>query len=87
VNTSRWFDFELSPTVIGIPVHVRLGDFEDRWAAIVRYGSNTTDGLGATARDALVAALAPLGARATTTLMAQPVMFAASADLIVRAAP
>jgi uncharacterized membrane protein len=82
VKASRWFEFELSPTVIGIPVHVRLGDFENRWAAIVRHGSTTTDGLGATARDALVAALAPLGARATATLMAQPVMFAASAQLL-----
>jgi hypothetical protein len=82
MNASRWFDFELSPTVIGIPVHVRLGDFENRWAAIVRSGSTTTDGLGPTARDALVAALAPLGTRATVTLMAQPAMFAASAALL-----
>jgi hypothetical protein len=82
MNASRWFDFELSPTVIGVPVHVRLGDFDNRWAAIVRSGSTTTDGLGATARDALVAALAPLGTRATATLMAQPVMFAVSAELL-----
>jgi hypothetical protein len=77
MNASRWFDFELSPTV-----HLRLGDFDDRWAAIVRSGSTTTDGLGATARDALVAALAPLGTRATATLMAQPVMFGVSAKLL-----
>ena len=77
MNASRWFDFELSSTV-----HLRLGDFEDRWAAIVRSGSTTTDGVGATARDALVAALAPLGPRATVLLMAQPVMFAASAELL-----
>jgi len=77
MNANRWFDFELSPTV-----HLRLGDFENRWAAIVRSGSITTDGVGATARDALVAALAPLGPRATVTLMAQPVMFAASAELL-----
>ena len=77
MNASRWFEFELSPTV-----HLRLGDFDDRWAAIVRSGSTTTDGLGATARDALVAALAPLGTRATATLMAQPVMFGVSAELL-----
>ena len=77
MNASRWFDFQLSPTV-----HVRLGDFENRWAAVVRSGSTTTDGLGATARDALVAALAPFGPLATTMLMAQPVMFGVSAELL-----
>ena len=86
MNTSRWFDFELSPAVLGLAVHVRLGDFEDRWTASVTYGSATADGLGPTARDALVAALAPLGTRATTMLMAQPAMFGASADLLARAA-
>jgi hypothetical protein len=82
MNTGRWFDFELGSTVIGLPVQVRLGDYEDRWAATVRCGSTASDGLGATAREALVAALAPLGPRATTMLMAQPVMFGASADLL-----
>lgn len=86
MNTNRWFDFDLSPTVLGIAVHVRMGDFNDRWTASVSYGSATADGLGATARDALVAALAPLGERATTMLMAQTAMFAASADLLAPAA-
>ena len=86
MNTSRWFDIDLSPTALGIAVHVRLGDFDDRWTASVNYGCATADGLGPTARDALVAALAPFGERATTTLMSQPAMFAASADLLARAA-
>ena len=77
MNASRWFDFQLSPTV-----HLRLGDFKNRWAATVRSGSTTTDGVGATARDALVAALAPLGTGATAILMAQPVMFGVSAELL-----
>jgi hypothetical protein len=76
----------LSPAVLGIAIHVRLGDFDDRWTASVSYGSATANGLGPTARDALVAALAPLGQRATTILMAQPMMFAASAHLLGRAA-
>lgn len=86
MNTSPWFDFDLSPAVLGIAIHVRLGDFEDRWTASVSYGSATADALGPTARDALVAALAPLGERATAMVMAQPTMFAASADLLRRAA-
>jgi hypothetical protein len=86
VISSQWFDFQVSPSAIGMAVDVRLGDFGNRWAATVRCGSTTTDGIGATARDALVAALAPLGAYATTTVMAQPVMFAASADVLARSA-
>ena len=84
MNTTQWFEFDVSPGVIGIPVHLRLGDYTGRWTATVRCGSTTTDGLGATAREALVAALAPLGSHVTTLLMAQPVMFAASADLLAR---
>jgi hypothetical protein len=84
VNTSQWFEFELSPAGLGSPVRLRLGDYVDRWTATVRCGSTTTDGLGATAREALVAALAPLGSHVTTLLMAQPVMFGASADLLAR---
>jgi hypothetical protein len=87
MNTSQWFEFDLSPTVLGIPVHLRLGDYKDRWTATVRCGATTTDGLGASAREALVAALAPLGSHVTTLLMAQPVMFAASADLLARSEP
>ncbi len=74
------------PTAIGHAVAVRLGDFEGRWAAMVRCGTATTRGLGATAREALMAALAPLGPRATAALMAEPAMFGASADLLARIA-
>ena len=87
VNTCQWFEFELSPAGLGSPVHLRLGDYEDRWTATVRCGSTTTDGLGATAREALVAALAPLGSHLTTMLMSQPGMFGASADLLARSKP
>ena len=84
MNTSQWFEFELSPAGLGSPVHLRLGDYEDRWTASIRCGSSTTNGLGATAREALVAALAPLGSHVTTLLMAHPMMFGASAELLAR---
>ncbi len=86
MNTSRWIAFELPPTTLGHPVTVRLGDFDERWVAAIRCGSTTTNGLGASPREALTAALAPLGSRATAALMAEPAMFAASADLLARAA-
>jgi len=85
MNTNPWVEFELSPISLGLPVAVRLGDFDERWVATVRFGSTTTNGLGANAREALQAALAPLGPRATTALLADPVMFAASAELLARA--
>jgi hypothetical protein len=86
MNDRRWVDFELPPAAIGLAVSVRLADFENRWAAVVRCGSATSNGLGASAREALVAALTPLGVRATAVLMAEPVMFAASADILSRVA-
>jgi hypothetical protein len=79
---TRWFEFELTSAMLGYPVSVRLGDFEARWLAVVQCRSVSSDGLGATARDALLAALAPLGKRATTALMAEPAMFGASATLL-----
>jgi hypothetical protein len=58
-------------------ISIRLGG--ERSSASVACGAMTTSGIGATAREALVAALAPFGARMTTAVMAAPAMFAASA--------
>jgi hypothetical protein len=86
MNDNRWVDFELPGTAIGLPVSVRIGDFGGRWVAVVTDGADRRDGLGSSAREALLAALAPLGTRASMALMAEPVMFGASADLLARAA-
>jgi hypothetical protein len=82
MQSTRWVEFELAPATLGFSVSVRLGDFEDRWLAVVNSGSARTDGLGATARKALVAALAPLGNRAIAALLAEPAMFGASVHLL-----
>ena len=82
---SRWVEFEVAPAPLGYPVAVRLGDFHERWVAQVQARSGTTHGLGATARDALLAALGPLGERAIAVLMAEPIMFGASANLLAAA--
>jgi hypothetical protein len=86
MNNSRWFDFELAPIVIGLPVQVRLRDRGDRWVARVLCGTTTSEALGGSARGALAAALAVLGANAAARVMAAPIMFAASADLLAHAA-
>lgn len=82
MQTDRWIDFELSVDALRPALHLRIGDFGDRWVASVQSGESTTSGLGANAREALLAALAPLGARATTEVMAAPGMFGASAQLL-----
>jgi hypothetical protein len=82
VNARQWFQFEVAPSVLAVPATLRLADFDGRWAAVVRCGPNATNGVGATAREALLAALSPLGPRTTTAIMAEPIMFAASADLL-----
>jgi hypothetical protein len=75
-------DLELTPTALGHPISLSFLDFGARWMAIVESGSTRTHGLGASAREALQAALAPFGRRATAVLMADPAMFGASAELL-----
>jgi hypothetical protein len=64
------------------PVRVRVSERGERAIARVDCGDLTSDGLGASAREALVAALVPLGRRLATEVMAAPAMFAASAQLL-----
>jgi hypothetical protein len=71
--------FELSVTGMPDSVRASVAEHGERWVASVRCRSASTTGVGATAREALVAALAPFGARTSTAVMAAPEMFAASA--------
>jgi hypothetical protein len=82
MHNNQMVEFELAPAALGYPVSVRLSDFDARWLAVVECRSVSTEGLGGNARDALLAALSPLGTRATVALMADPAMFGASATLI-----
>lgn len=82
MNSGHWLDLELSITGAGQVVRVRIGSFGERSVASVELGLTKTNGIGASAREALVAALAPLGNRMTTAVMAAPAMFGASAQLI-----
>jgi hypothetical protein len=82
MNSGHWVDFELTVTGLSQGVQIRIGTFAERCVASVELGAVRTSGIGATAREALVAALAPLGNRMTTTVMAAPAMFGASAQLL-----
>ena len=82
MNSGHWVDFELTVTGLGQRVQVRISSFPERAVATVEVGAMRTNGIGATAREALVAALAPLGNRLTIGVMAAPAMFGASAQLL-----
>lgn len=75
-------DLELRITGLADAVRVQVGNAGERCVASVQVGPQKTTGLGATARAALVAALAPFGVRRTAAVMAAPDMFAASARLL-----
>jgi hypothetical protein len=64
------------------PLRVRVSERGERAVAWVAIGDRSSDGLGASPREALVSALAPLGRRLATEVMAAPAMFAASAQLL-----
>ena len=86
MNKGHWVDFELTITGVSQAMQVRIGSFTERCVASVELGAIRTNGIGATAREALVAALAPLGSRVTTAVMATPAMFGASAELLASGA-
>lgn len=75
---------EFAVEVVGLarPVRVRVAEHDERTVATVACGLTSSSGLGRNARDALAAALAPLGRRLATEIMAAPAMFGASADLL-----
>ena len=69
MNTSSVVEFSLSPMGVAQPIDIRLRRLGPRWVAEVSSPSPST-GLGLTARDALTAALQPLGDVAVRALMA-----------------
>jgi hypothetical protein len=82
MNEGHWVNFELSVTGLEQRVQIRIGDFGERCVASVGLGRTLTNGIGANAREALVAALAPLGGRMATAVMSTPAMFGVSARLL-----
>ncbi|HET6820142.1 MAG TPA: hypothetical protein VFH98_06270 [Candidatus Limnocylindria bacterium] len=82
MDKGHWVDFELTVTGVDASLQVRIGSFAERSVASVELGALRTNGIGATAREALVAALAPLGNRMTTAVMSAPAMFGVSARLL-----
>jgi hypothetical protein len=63
---------------LGIEGELRLRDLGGRWLAVATFDGEPEVGIGATPRAALTAALASLGDRAATALMADPALLAVS---------
>jgi len=82
METSAWVELELHVGMADAPFRIRVREAGERSTASVACGSARTSGIGATAREALVAALAPFGSRTAGAVMADPAMFAASATLL-----
>lgn len=82
MKTSARVEFEVHVAGLPGPVLVRIDDFGERCLAAVDCGVSRSRGIGGSAREALVAALAPLGSRAAATVMASPTMFGASLQVV-----
>lgn len=82
MNTGAWVELELHVGMAATPLRIRVREAGERSTATVACGPMQTSGIGATAREALVAALAPFGARTAGAVMAAPAMFAASAEIL-----
>lgn len=78
MTDSEAVEFELIHPLFGYPMAILLRRHAGRWAAIAEGAHGRLDGIGATAREALTGALAPLGARVAALLMADPALFGAS---------
>jgi hypothetical protein len=73
--------FRLASDELGLEVEVRLRQLDGRWLAVADFDGDPEVGIGASARAALSAALASLGLRAASVLLADPQLFSVSAEL------
>jgi hypothetical protein len=71
----------LSSNELGIDVAIRLRQLDGRWLSVADFDGEPEVGIGATPREALAASLATLGQRAASVLMADPQLFAVSAEI------
>jgi hypothetical protein len=73
-TTHRTTMFRLTAPSLDFWVDVRLRSFGERWIAAAEIGGELEIGLASSARQALAASLASLGASARTALLADPAL-------------
>lgn len=71
-------NLRLSAAELDFHVDVALRSFDDRWLAVADIAGDKEIGLGRTARSALAASLATLGAQAVDRFLADPQLLALS---------
>lgn len=71
----------LSAEGIGLEVEIRVRELDGRWLAVAEIDGEPEVGIGPTPREALAAALASLGQRAASALMADPQLLGVSVAL------
>lgn len=79
---SQRIAFELTAPSLGYAVSVVLGNLTDRWLATAQCQGGRHIAIGATAREALTAALSPLGSPTAALLLADPALFGASVGVL-----
>ena len=82
MTSSQPVEFEVAPPALGYAVSVLLRNVIGRWLAVAECLDVRHIGLGSTAREALVSAFAPLGARTAAVLMVDPALFGASIRVV-----
>lgn len=74
-------DIRLSSPALDFHVDVRLACHGPRWLAVAQIAGEREIGLGRTAHEALTASISSLGRAAASTLLADPGLMAASAQM------
>lgn len=75
----------LTCETLGLDVELRLRELDGRWLAVAEFGGEPEVGIGANPRLALTAALASLGERAASVIMADPQLLGLSTAIRRRA--
>ena len=77
-------EVRLSAPTLDYAVDVNLRSFGDRWVGVADVAGTRAVGLGTSARQALMASLAPLGDGARALLLTDPALLGPSRELAAR---
>jgi len=82
MRSANTVQVDVSPALSSCVFSMRLDPLGERWVARVDCEHERHHAIGATAREALSAALAPLGKQTAASVLADPAMFGASLALL-----
>ena len=82
MRSANTVQVDVSPATTTCVFTMRLNPLGERWVAAVDCEHERHHGIGMSAREALAAALAPLGTRTAASVLADPAMFGASLALL-----